>query len=286
MMKRIGAVLAAALLAAGLAGCIQAPAEPFGTAPTEHTEQFEVEELYVHRGDMEIYGKLYVPGAYEGKLPAVILSHSSDLTADSMKSYCERLAGMGYAAYAFDFCGGSKRSRSSGDAADMTVFTEAEDLTAVLSAIRELDCVDEQSIYLFGTSQGGLVSALVADERPDEVKGLILFYPAFNTAELIQSFYGDRKEISGEPYIQTLLEYDVYEHIGAFPGDVLILHGSRDFIVPSSYSRRAAELYAHCELYLIEGAYHGFNAENYVRWGDHDQETWAYVEDYLAAHEG
>lgn len=285
-MKRVWALLAAAVLAAGLTGCIQAPAELMETPSPEGTEDVQVRELSVSRGDLEIYGKLYLPAAYEGTLPAVILSHSSDLNADSMRSYCQRLAGMGYAAYAFDFCGGGEKSRSGGDAADMTIFTEAEDLKAVLTAIRELDCVDGQRVYLFGTSQGGLVSALVAEERPDEVKGLILFYPAFNTAELIQSFYGDREEIPGEPYIQTLLDYDVYEHIGSFPGDVLILHGSRDFIVPCSCSEWAAELYAHCELHIIEGAYHGFNGENYVPWGNFNGETWAYVEDYLTSHEG
>lgn len=247
------------------------------------SESFEVQEFYVNKGDAKIYGKLYIPNRSEEKMPAVILSHSANITSASMKSYCERFAGLGYVAYAFDFCGGSKKSRSDGDVADMTVFTEMDDLKSVLAAINELEYVDNRNIYLFGTSQGGLVSALVADECPSDIKGLILFYPSFNIAELVQKFYGNRQTSPQKAFITTLLDYDVYEHIGAFQGNVLILHGSNDFIVPYSYSERAAGLYEHCQLYKIDGASHGFNSENYAIFGDYDEVTWDYVEKFLQA---
>ena len=243
-------------------------------------------EMRVTRGDLSIYGKLYTPEGAEGKYPAVILSHSANMTSDSMNSYCQRLAAMGYVAYAFDFCGGSKNSRSDGDEADMTVFTEVEDLEAVLEAVRGLDCVDSQSVYLFGTSQGGLVSALTAAAHPDAVRGLMLFYPAFNIAELAEKFGSFMTGNAGSLYISTLQGYDVYEHIKPYTGDVLIVHGTKDFIVPSSSVEKAADLYEHCELHLIEGASHGFNKENYAMFGDYDQESWAYVVAYLEEHAG
>lgn len=243
-------------------------------------------EMCVTRGDLSIYGKLYTPEGAEGKYPAVILSHSANMTSDSMNSYCQRLAAMGYVAYAFDFCGGSKNSRSDGDEADMTVFTEVEDLEAVLEAVRGLDCVDSQSVYLFGTSQGGLVSALTAAAHPDAVRGLMLFYPAFNIAELAEKFGSFMTGNAGSLYISTLQGYDVYEHIKPYTGDVLIVHGTKDFIVPSSSVEKAADLYEHCELHLIEGASHGFNKENYAMFGDYDQESWAYVVAYLEEHAG
>lgn len=249
-------------------------------------ETSHVTEMRVTRGDLSIYGKLYTPEGAEGKYPAVILSHSANMTSDSMNSYCQRLAAMGYVAYAFDFCGGSKNSRSDGDEADMTVFTEVEDLEAVLEAVRGLDCVDSQSVYLFGTSQGGLVSALTAAAHPDAVRGLMLFYPAFNIAELAEKFGSFMTGNAGSLYISTLQGYDVYEHIKPYTGDVLIVHGTKDFIVPSSSVEKAADLYEHCELHLIEGASHGFNKENYAMFGDYDQESWAYVVAYLEEHAG
>ena len=249
-------------------------------------DAYDVTEMLVTRGDLSIYGKLYTPEGAEGKYPAVILSHSANMTSDSMNSYCQRLAAMGYVAYAFDFCGGSKNSRSDGDEADMTVFTEVEDLEAVLEAVRGLDCVDSQSVYLFGTSQGGLVSALTAAAHPDAVRGLMLFYPAFNIAELAEKFGSFMTGNAGSLYISTLQGYDVYEHIKPYTGDVLIVHGTKDFIVPSSSVEKAADLYEHCELHLIEGASHGFNKENYAMFGDYDQESWAYVVAYLEEHAG
>lgn len=249
-------------------------------------DAYDVTEMLVTRGDLSIYGKLYTPEGAEGKYPAVILSHSANMTSDSMNSYCQRLAAMGYVAYAFDFCGGSKNSRSDGDEADMTVFTEVEDLEAVLEAVRGLDCVDNQSVYLFGTSQGGLVSALTAAAHPDAVRGLMLFYPAFNIAELAEKFGSFMTGNAGSLYISTLQGYDVYEHIKPYTGDVLIVHGTKDFIVPSSSVEKAADLYEHCELHLIEGASHGFNKENYAMFGDYDQESWAYVVAYLEEHAG
>lgn len=254
------------------------------TAESVSPDLFDVSEMCVVRDGMTIFGRLYTPAVSTGKMPAVILSHSANITSDSMKSYCERIAAMGFAAYAFDFCGGSKDSRSDGDEADMTVFTEAEDLKAVLEAVSELDYVDSQNIFLFGTSQGGLVSAITAAEYPSEVKGLILFYPAFNIAEMAQKYGGFIPGNADTPFISSLADFDVYERIGAFEGDVLILHGTKDFIVPYSYSEKAAEVYKNCELHLIEGASHGFNKDNYAAFGDYDEETWRYAENFLTEH--
>ena len=43
-------------------------------------------------------------------------------------------------------------------------------------------------IYLLGSSQGGLVSALLADECPEDFAGMVLFYPAFNIPEMVKMF--------------------------------------------------------------------------------------------------
>lgn len=264
-----------------------------GTAADTEQPAYEVREYSAERDGLRIYGELYLPiGAEEEKLPAVILSHSAALTGASMRSYCAGFAERGYIAYAFDFCGGSTQSRSDGETADMTIFTEKEDLNAVLTAVAQLGFVDENEIYLFGTSQGGLVSALTANDRAEDVAGMILLYPAFNIAELVQSASSSSYSFAfsssfpmpetGEAFRETLLGFDVFEHIGNYGGRVLILHGTLDFIVPYSYSERAKEVYEHCELYPVEGASHGFNAENYSFFGNFDDEVWGQIDLYLA----
>lgn len=250
---------------------------------------YTVEETYATRDGLNVYGKLYLPKDAEGKIPAVILSHSANLTADSMNLYAAGFAERGFAAYAFDFCGGSSSSRSDGETEEMTIFTECDDLKAALAAVSALDYVDEERIYLFGTSQGGLVSALTAEDCADSVKGEILLYPAFNIPELVSSFsgmgsvgFGSFGGGYGQAFSDTLKDYDVYSHIGSFDGKVLIIHGSADFIVDKSYSERAALLYTDCTLKILDGAGHGFNSENYSMGGDYDAQVWTFIDEYLA----
>ena len=261
---------------------------------------FIIEELYTTNGELNIYGKIYIPtkASETEKFPAVVLSHSANLTADSMNAYCIGFAERGYVAYAFDFCGGSSNSRSDGSTQDMTIFTEMDDLKAVINTIKNLDYVNPNKLFLFGTSQGGLVSALVANDIYDEISGLILLYPAFNIPEIANNFSNNSGNFGalgfssyGKKFISTIKDYDVYSNIANFTGDVLIIHGSNDFIVNKEYSQKAADIYHNCQLYIIDGATHGFNNENlsYLGidmsslFGNYDNEVWSYIDTYLNA---
>lgn len=238
-------------------------------------------ELWSSRVGNQIYGKMYRYAGGTQKLPAVILSHSSSLTHEAMVGYAQAIAKMGYAAYCFDFCGGSDKSMSDGATEAMTVFTEVEDLRAVVATVRSQTYVDSSRVYLLGSSQGGLVSALLADECREDFAGMILFYPAFNIPELVQMFsgmgnwgnlggfgglggfgdFGGMMSMS-EAYINSIKDFDVWSHIGGFAKPVCIIHGTSDIIVPISNSEKAVSLYPSATLHKIEGANHGFNAAN------------------------
>lgn len=62
----------------------------------------------------------------------------------------------------------------------------------------------------------------------------------------------------GRIYYADVFQIDVYAEIGDFDGDVLIIHGSDDSIVPLAYSERAVKTYSSAELMVIDGAGHGF----------------------------
>ncbi|MGN0771909.1 MAG: alpha/beta hydrolase family protein [Christensenellales bacterium] len=257
-----------------------------GCSNEEETSIFEysVSELSVRKKDVDIYGKLYLPDYVSNDKPLVILAHSANLTSDSLESYAIGFAKRGYVAYAFDFCGGSSQSRSGGSVDDMTVFSECDDLHAVIDFLVQLEYVDINKVYLFGTSMGGLVCALTA-ETVDNVQGQILLYPAFNIPELVSKYSGyiggSLMGGYGKAFCDSLQDYDVYEHIGNFDGNVLIIHGSKDFIVNSSYSQRAYDRYARCTLKIIENAGHGFNTDNYSIGGDYDDEVWQFIDEYF-----
>lgn len=248
---------------------------------TEESSDIEVnkEEYFIYQNDIKIYGNLYKPYDYNenNSYPLIIMSHSANVNSDTLNSYASRSAMLGYIVYTFDFPGSSSSSRST-KIEPCTIFTEEDNLKYIVDYFSKLENINE--IFLFGTSQGGLVSSIVGDEKEEFISGLILFYPAYNIPEIILKY----PSLSDEEYVEQLKNYDVYEHIGKLKKDVLIVHGTSDFIVPYSYSEKAAELYENCTLYLIGGANHGFNKENHYFNDDYDEITWSYVEEYLQSH--
>ena len=283
-----------------------------GTTPPEITEEEETTdsiqtgteivvdsaEVWSERDGNRIFGMMYYNSASSRKQPAVILSHSSSLTHEAMSGYALAIAKMGYAAYCFDFCGGSDKSKSDGKTDEMTVFTEVEDLRAVVKTVKSQANVEPSQVYLLGSSQGGLVSALLADECPDDFAGMILFYPAFNIPEMVKMFsgfgdWGDFGDFGGmmsmsEAYINSIKDFDVWSHIGKFSKPVCIIHGTADMIVPIANSEKAVGLYPSATLNKIEGANHGFNAANLGSMGsligasaDYDSVVLPIVESFL-----
>ena len=229
-----------------------------------------IDELNVKRGAMRIYGKLFLPEG-EGPFPVVVFSHglgsSHIYDGDLWSVFTER----GIAFVAFDFCGGLA-SQSDGTMLDMSVLTEAADLEAVIDAVGCLDEIDPGCLFLVGNSQGGYVSAYVAAKRPADVRALVLNFPAFcigddatklverasdDPALIEEASYGDLP--IGKRYLQDAMEVDIFDVIGKYDGDVLIVHGSDDEIVPPEYSLRAARVYgASAELVVLGGMRHGF----------------------------
>ena len=83
------------------------------------------------REGLTIRGTEYRP--IGGNLPAAIVSHGFMANQDTVRHYARHLAEIGYAAYCFDFNGGSVMgSKSTGKTTDMSVLTEVMDLEAVI----------------------------------------------------------------------------------------------------------------------------------------------------------
>jgi dienelactone hydrolase len=206
--------------------------------------------------DKTIRGVEYLPAGE--KLPAVIMSHGFGGCQAEMSGWAERLAEMGLAVYTYDFCGGG-RGISDGDTADMTVLTEREDLTTVLAYVQALPYTDNDRIVLWGFSQGGFVSALAAARIGEQIRGLVLIYPAFcipddgragvmpgtpgfdpdHIPEILMA--GDMRV--GKAYVEVSQKIDIYREIVKYRGNVLIVHGLSDAMVNYNYSVHAYRAY-------------------------------------------
>ena len=154
-------------------------------------------------------------------------------------------------------------SLSDGRMLDMTVGSECEDLKTVLAGVKELDCVDHDRIFLMGESMGGLVSALVAAQCPDEIRGMVLWYPAFSIPEDARKRYEAGKTDVfgiklGKAFDEEAMEMDVYGTLPRFRRPVLLIHGDKDPIVPLAVSEKAVSGYEDARLIVISGAGHGY----------------------------
>lgn len=247
----------------------------------------ETEEVFTENEGQQIYGILYRPAEAEGPRPTVIYSHGYGSSYRNGTQYAEALAAQGYLVYCFDFRGGSESSRSEGSNLEMSIFTQQSDLEAVMEMLCELDCVDSENLFLLGASQGGLVSAITAADNVEKVRGLMLLYPAFLVTDTVAEMFSSVEEIPetvpflwmtvGRFYFEDLIGYDVYQYIGGYDKDVLIIHGDQDGIVPLSYSEKALEVYPSAQLEVIPGAGHGFS-------GNAAQQAIQFMAEYLQEH--
>lgn len=231
-------------------------------------EKVQVSEMSIEANGRIIYGKLY-RSVDESRCPAIIFSHGYNGSNSNFECECRYFASRGYVTYAYDFCGGSVGSKSSGATTDMTVFSEKEDLLAVIMRVRMLDCVDEKNIYLVGASQGGLVTTLAAEEAQKLIRGMILYFPALCIPNDWRKRFRTEEEIPevvkwwgmdlGRNFFMAIREYDVFENIGKFCGDVLIIQGDKDSIVLAADSEKARKLYKNAKLVVLPGEGHGFS---------------------------
>ncbi|MCI5669237.1 MAG: alpha/beta hydrolase [Oscillospiraceae bacterium] len=205
--------------------------------------------------------------------PVVILGHGYNSTLDAFSSDMEFFAGNGIGAAAFNFCGGSLSDRSGFPTTSMTLTTEKEDLLAVYNYIISTGRADR--VFLFGSSQGGMVSALAAEELGEKISGLMLQFPAFCIPDdWSRKFPGglDIPEVYdmwgmniGSGFIREACSMELPQAVGTYPGDVLLMHGDRDDIVSIRYSEWAQKAYKNARLEIFPGQGHGFSEPENMR---------------------
>ena len=222
-----------------------------------------------HHG-RRIDGSIYRPEG-TGCFPIVIFSHGFNGHQSDFEHMTELLAENGIGSFCFNFCGGGTRDTSGFPTTRMSLITEKEDLFAVLDEVRSWDWVDLDHIYLFGSSQGGMVSALAAEERGERIRSMILQYPAFCIADDWQKRFPNRGDIPeqvefwdvalGRAYFEAVRNFKIEERTGRFDKPVLIMHGTKDDVVPISYSEQAAKRYPNARLEIFPEERHGFSPE-------------------------
>lgn len=216
--------------------------------------------------------------------PVIIFSHGYNGTGEGSRRIAEFMAQRGIGAVYYDFCGGSVNSKSDMDTTMMTLATEKEDLVAVFTEVMSWDKTDRKKVFLFGDSQGGMVTTLAAGELTGNVAAVILLYPAFCIADNWNERFPDDDDIPvehefwgmklGKDFFLGLRNIDPYKVMDKLPEKVLIMHGDKDAAVPIKYSERAKKVMPNAVFKIFAGEGHGFSEEGY---GQVIQETYQFV---------
>lgn len=281
-LKRMIALLLCVCLMAGVCSVSSYAAGGFpffpgpGSGPVFRPGWTEM-NVSIESGDNTLRGYLTAPSEIEGKLPVAILLHglASDNTACQSAAYA--LAENGIASVRFDFSGFGK---SDGVQEEMTVSGQVTDTIAILDYVQSLDFTDPDNIFMVGKSMGGVDATLAAYQRQDEIKAMCLYYPGFSVLEntrhgyLLGEFFkpwdppetltvdGTRYKVPtytyGREFILDAQELDYWTACTTYDNPVLILHGTRDFIVPLFSSFAVEKLFPDSQLEVVPGGGHGF----------------------------
>ena len=232
--------------------------------------------ITIEANGRKIYGEILLPEGREGPLPTVICSHGYG----SSYSLCKSIAGLplasqGYAAVCCDFCGGSKRTKSDLTMMDMSIMTEKEDLLAIIDYVKQQDFADRDNLFLLGESQGGCVSGITAPYRMDDLKAMVLYYPAFCIPDMAHERFARKEDITdvceafnlniSRKYYEDVWDLDIYNEIAKFDKPVLIMHGDNDQVVPHSYGEKAGEAYPDATFVTFPGEVHGWTGKGKVK---------------------
>lgn len=243
--------------------------------------------ITIQSGQLELAATLHYPISGEGGLtansspgryPIVIIAHGFVGNRIGVNRLFVKVARdfsrHGFMVLRFDYGGCGE---STGDYGAGGLDALIDQTRHVIDYALDMDCVDPQKIILLGHSLGGAVSVLTS-ARDKRVKSLILWsavaYP-FNDIvnitgkkiyeEAVQSGSADYLGYALQPiFFQSLAKYQPFEQLRKFSGDVLLIHGTGDEVIPVDYCFLYQKLFwlrqqGQCDKEVIFQADHTFS---------------------------
>ncbi len=236
------------------------------------------EAIEIKSRNLTLRGMIHTPDHITGKIPTIIILHGfggNKMGPHFMFVKLSRiLSDNEFASVRFDFAGSGE---SDGEFIDMTLSGELEDAKNILDYVKTLNFVDTTKIGVIGFSMGGAVASVLAGIRRDDIKSLCLWAPAGNMAEIVlndfiaegypefldRGYHEFEGQMIGKSFVEDIGKIDIYGIASEYNGNVLLLHGDADEVVPLNASHKYLAHYGQkAGLNIIRGADHLFSGQS------------------------
>ena len=250
---------------------------------------FQTPKSSTNGSDYDFDAKIFTPRDGMSVHPVIIVSHGYNSTMENCEDVAEYYANKGIAVIVFDFVGGSRNSSTDVHSSEMSTFTEITDYEIVLSYVENHDEFDNNNIFIGGQSFGGLIATVVAEKHKDEIRGVVLYYPAYYMADYAAtvlangptksaselkndtatteygSLYDWDNLLVSETYLKELKELDMRAIIGRLNKPTIVLQGDIDDDVTLESTRSFMPYFPSAELVIIKDGEHGFFDEQLLQ---------------------
>jgi hypothetical protein len=246
-------------------------------------KNFQQKPVIIKNENQKMYGFLHLPPG-RGKKRGIIMLHG--FTGDKVGSHrmfvkiARRLCQHNFCVLRFDFRGSGE---SEGDFKEMTIKGEISDAFAALDFFCRQKKVEANKIGVLGFSLGGCVAAYLAggDKR---IKSCLLLSPAANLRRIFLlnlgkvlymkargwEYFDWRGNLIGRGVIEEHSQINPLVKIKNYQHHLLIIHGSKDEIIPFREGKRYYTLLKNrentiTEFHLVKEANHTYASK---KWED------------------
>ncbi|WP_458120103.1 alpha/beta hydrolase [Paenibacillus sp. Z6-24] len=237
-------------------------------------------------------------GKGKDRTPLIIICHGfvgSRIGVDRLfVNSARELAADGYMVVRFDYAGCGE---SSGLYGQQGLDSMVAQTRTVLDYVMNCSDIDPTRVTLIGHSLGGAVAILTA-VRDHRIKHLVLWsavgHPFNDIVKIVGRETYDQAVIEGEAdylgycfkpvYFESLGNYQPFIEARQFSGDVLVVHGTGDDVIPVDYAFLYQQEFwtrqeGRCDKQIIFQADHTYSS------GPHRRELLRYTREWLAGRE-